>query len=113
MKKDNLPICDTNISIKDIIHTITKGKCGLAIVMTNSTIEGIITYGDIRRAMEENEDKFFTLKAQDLMSKMPKLIDENKKLVEANEVMSTNKINSLLVINSDKNLCGIVQLYDL
>jgi len=113
MKKDNLPICNTTTSIKDIIHTITQGKCGLVVVKDKETIKGIITDGDIRRTMEQNEDKFFSLSAKDIMSDNPKTIDEDSKLIEASDIMSKNKINSLLVLNDNNNLTGIVQMYDL
>ena len=55
MTSNDLPICKKENSVKEVIHTITKGKCGLAVVMENEVILGIITDGDIRRAMEEKE----------------------------------------------------------
>ena len=113
MKKDNLPICDESSSIKDIIHTITNGKCGLIVVLNENSIQGIITDGDIRRAMETNEDNFFSLKASDIMIKNPKTIQSDKKLIEASEIMTDTKINSLVVVNDLDELLGIVQMYDL
>jgi arabinose-5-phosphate isomerase len=113
MKKDNLPVCNVSSSIKEVIHKITDGKCGLIVVIDNSVIQGIITDGDIRRAMETRENKFFTLKAQDLMSKHPKLIQSKEKLITASEIMSGSKINSLIVVDKNKKLAGIVQMYDL
>lgn len=113
MKKDNLPICDENLSIKDIIHTITDGKCGLIVVLKDNNILGIITDGDIRRAMETNEHNFFSLKALDIMSTNPKTIKSNKKLIDASEIMSDTKINSLVVVDDLNTLVGIVQMYDL
>ena len=113
MKKDNLPTCNTELSIKDIIHKITDGKCGLVVVTDHTKIVGIITDGDIRRTMETKEDNFFSLKAKDLMSTSPKLIQSSEKLIKASELMSESKINSLLVIDENKNLTGIVQMYDL
>jgi len=113
MKKENLPICSKDTGIKELIHTITDGKCGLVVVIENEKIAGIITDGDIRRFMESCEESFFSLKASDLMSTSPKLINKNEKLVTANDMMSINKINSLLVVDEENKLNGIVQLYDL
>jgi arabinose-5-phosphate isomerase len=113
MKKENLPTCDSQSRIKDIIHTITDGKCGLIVVIDNNIIQGIITDGDIRRVMEINEDKFFSLKAKDIVSKNPKVIKSNEKLIKASEIMSESKINSLVVIDENNKLIGIVQTYDL
>ncbi len=113
MKKENLPICNKNSTIKEVIHTITDGKCGLVVVIESNTIKGIITDGDIRRAMEHNEDKFFSLKANDLMSQNPKTISKDEKLTTASELMNSSKVNSLLVTDDKNKLIGIVQMYDL
>ena len=112
MKKDNLPTCGEELSIKDIIHKITDGKCGLIVVTRDDIIQGIITDGDIRRAMETNEENFFSLQAVNLMSKNPKTIKSNEKLVVASDMMSEAKINSLIV-SDDNKLVGIIQMYDL
>lgn len=61
-EKENLPICSESDSIKNIIHTITDGKCGLVVAKKTVGLK-VITDGDIRRAMEHNEEKFFSLKA--------------------------------------------------
>lgn len=113
MKKENLPTCNEKSSIKEIIHKITDGKCGLIVVEDSEKILGIITDGDIRRTMETKEDEFFTLKAKDLMSINPKLIMSNEKLIKASEIMSESKINSLVVVDENRALVGIVQMYDL
>ncbi len=113
MKKDNLPTCKNEESIKDVIHKITDAKCGLVVVIKDTGIEGIITDGDIRRVMETKESEFFSLKAEDLMSIDPKTIHQNEKLTTASEIMSKTKINSLVVINDIDDFVGIVQLYDL
>jgi len=113
MKKDKLPICQEKTIAKDIIHKITDGKCGLVVVSESNIIKGIITDGDIRRVMESQEEKFFQLEAKDIMTKCAKMIDEDSKLIEASDIMSENKINSLVVVNNKKELSGIVQMYDL
>ena len=113
MKKDDLPICSENTIVKDIIHTITDGKCGLVVVIESNKIKGIITDGDIRRVMESQEENFFKLDAKDIMTTSAKLISEDSKLIEASDIMSENKINSLVVINKNSELSGIVQMYDL
>jgi len=113
MKKDNLPTISEDTDVKEIIHKITDGKCGLVVILKNNTIEGIITDGDIRRLMEEQEENFFNLKAKDMMSHNPKQVHKEEKLVTASEIMSDNKINSLLVIDDNKKFVGIVQMYDL
>lgn len=113
MKKEALPTCKETESIKDIIHIITDGKCGLVVVLKDDTIQGLITDGDIRRAMENNEENFFSLKAYNLMNNSPKTIGKNEKLTTATERMNILKINSLVVSDESNCLIGIVQMYDI
>ncbi len=112
MKKEDLPLVDKESSIKEIINTVSKARLGLAIVQEDGQTVGIITDGDIRRAMEEFEDSFFRLKAEDLMSKSPKTIQKELKLIDAQNLMNASKVNSLLVMEKNQ-LCGVVQIYDL
>ena len=113
MKKDNLPTCNEDAIAKDIIHTITDGKCGLVVVLDSNKIKGIITDGDIRRVMESQEENFFKLSAKNIMTTSAKMISQNSKLIEASDIMGENKINSLLVTNKNEEFVGIVQMYDL
>ena len=113
MKKQELPTISSNATIKKVIQNITEGKLGLVVVLEEHKIKGIITDGDIRRAMESQEKEFFSLKAKDLMSTDPKLIDVHEKLITASTIMSKNKINSLLVVNTNNDFVGVVQMYDL
>ena len=112
MKKEGLPLVDKESSIKEIINMVSKARLGLAIVQEDGQTVGIITDGDIRRAMEEFEDSFFRLKAEDLMSKSPKTIQKELKLIDAQNLMNASKVNSLLVMEKNQ-LCGVVQIYDL
>ena len=113
MKKHELPITNSNATIKEVIQRITEGKLGLVVVTDENGINGVITDGDIRRAMESKEKEFFGLLAKNLMSLHPKVIDESEKLITASTIMSENKINSLLVVNAVNDFVGVVQMYDL
>jgi len=113
MKKHELPITNSIATIKEVIQRITEGKLGLVVISDENGINGVITDGDIRRAMESREKEFFGLLAKDLMSHYPKLIDESEKLITASTIMSENKINSLLVVNAVNDFVGVVQMYDL
>lgn len=113
MKKENLPIVMLNESVKNVINIITKGKCGLVVVQDkNNNILGVISDGDIRRAMEKVESVFFNLKAEDLMTRKPKMTSKFTRLLDAEKIMNKHKISSLLVVDNN-SLTGIVQLFDL
>lgn len=112
MRKEHLPICRYDEGIKEVVHIVSQGKMGLAIVMDSEKVLGIITDGDIRRAMETKEEQFFSLQANELMTAHPKTIEVNSKLIEVQQMMTAYKVNSLLVKEQDK-LVGVVQIYDL
>jgi arabinose-5-phosphate isomerase len=113
MKSKDLPLCYPDSSIKEVIHKVTTGKCGLVIVTEKGQLKGIVTDGDIRRAMEAEEQHFFSLKAADIMGYNPKTMTKNEKLAQASTVMYKNKINSLIVVNESNEPVGIIQVYDL
>lgn len=112
MFSKQLPVIKPGDRIPKVIETISKGRLGLAVVMENQKIKGVITDGDLRRAMDKQQEKLFSLKAGDIMTQHPKTVSPKMKLSEAEQLMSNHKITSLLV--SDKNkLVGIVQLYSI
>jgi arabinose-5-phosphate isomerase len=112
MQKDNLPIITKDSDVINIVHTITNGKCGLCIVKEQDNILGVITDGDIRRTMEKRQNSFFSLSAVDLMSTYPKTINMDAKFHEAESMMMEYEINTLLVVNNDNCLVGIIQLFN-
>ncbi len=111
MRKENLPVVQQNDEIQEVVHMVSKGKLGIAIVMEKEVVKGIITDGDIRRAMGDRE-KFFQLKAHDIMSPQPKMISPKEKLNTAETMMNDHKISALLV-GEEHQLVGVIQIYDL
>ena len=67
MHKD-LPIVETNSDMDNVIMTMTKKRLGVVCIVENDILLGIITEGDIRRALKM-KDKFFSLRAEDIMTK--------------------------------------------
>jgi len=113
MKTDNLPVCDKETSLIHLMHIISKGESGLAVVIENNNILGIITDGDLRRAMEKYQEKFFDLNIIDIATQNPKSINEDAGIVEAHKLMNSNKLNNLLVVDHSNNFVGILKQYHL
>jgi len=111
MKENNLPIVSISSNFQEIIHTITSGKLGLAIVLDNDKIAGIITDGDLRRALEITDMPRFDLVAKDIMTSSPSTITKDTMAIDAEAFMLKNKIKELLVVENSA-LIGVVQLYD-
>ena len=70
MKQNNLPLIDQNSIVQDVLVKMTEGRLGLALVGTKEELKGVITDGDIRRALIDNKN-FAELKAKDLMNTNP------------------------------------------
>lgn len=113
MRADALPVCEYSADVKTIVSRISLGKLGLVVVLKEKKILGVITDGDIRRAMDTHEETFFKLRAEDLYTADPKCVSPDSKLTEISTMMTSNKIHSLLVVNEDATLLGVVQMYDL
>lgn len=112
MHTKELPICSADADMKETIHTMSHSKFGMVVIVEDKNIAGVVTDGDIRRAMEQKQNEFFTLKSSDLMNKTPKTISKDAKLTDAGNLMTEYKINSLIVSDNGE-LEGIIQIYDL
>lgn len=113
MRKNDLPIVNIDCTATEMIHAMTRGGLGLIIICDGDRIEGIVTDGDLRRAMESRQSEFFSINAIDIASRSPKTIGATAKLIEAEEMMTKHKVNSLLVTSEDGRLQGVIQIYDI
>jgi arabinose-5-phosphate isomerase len=113
MHRTDLPIVDESCSATEMIQRISQGGLGLIIICRDSEILGIVTDGDVRRAMESKQAEFFNIHPMDIASTSPKMIAPEEKLIEAEKMMTRHKINSLLVVDSNKHLVGVIQIYDI
>ncbi|MBQ3149257.1 MAG: KpsF/GutQ family sugar-phosphate isomerase [Alistipes sp.] len=113
MRSHDLPVVTPDCGAVEMIHKVSRGGLGLIVIVDNGQIEGIVTDGDIRRAMESREAEFFKIKAIDIATRSPKSVNVNAKLIEAERLMTQNKVNSLLVTDDEGTLCGVIQIYDI
>ncbi len=111
MYKGNFPILPMHMRLGDALIHISNGKLGLGVVMDGEKIMGIITDGDIRRAVEGAQSNFFQLSVSDVMTKTPKTIDPDAKLTKIQSMFRKYKIHSLLVVDKDEHLIGIVDYF--
>lgn len=112
MHRGNLPVCEVGAGFKDVLHTITRGRLGLAIVMDGEILQGIITDGDIRRAFENSEAPL-DLTASEIMTKQPLTTMASERFGVAEEKMREAKVHSLIVLNEQNMLAGVLQIFDL
>ena len=113
MRDHDLPVVAPDCPAAEMIHAISKGGLGLIVICDGEKIEGIVTDGDVRRAMERLRGEFFNIRASDIATRNPKTISPDEKLIEAEKMMTRNKVTSLLVTDAAGKLTGVIQIYDI
>ena len=111
MRTDDLPIISQNTHLGKAIISVSKGKLGLGVSLEDGKIVGLITDGDIRRAMEKWQARFFDHIVSDIMTKEPKTVLPDTKITEIQCIMQQHKIHTVLVCDQQKHLLGIVDHY--
>ena len=111
MRREDLPVIPKEMHLGEAIIHVSKGKLGLGVSLDNGHVIGLITDGDIRRAMERWQAEFFDHTVNDIMTRNPKCVLPTTKITEIQEVMQANKIHTVLVVDEEKHLLGIVDHY--
>ena len=111
MRYDDLPVLTRNMNLGDAIIAVSKGKLGLGVAIENEKIVGLITDGDIRRAMERWKEFFFDKHVEDIMTTTPKMVLPNTKISEIQKIMNKYKVHSVLVTDEKQHLLGVVDHY--
>ncbi|RGN35282.1 KpsF/GutQ family sugar-phosphate isomerase [Bacteroides oleiciplenus] len=111
MVSTNLPIVSINDKISETIIEISKTKLGIAVAIVDGKIAGVVTDGDVRRAMNDEKDRFFNLTVNEIMTTTPKIISEQAKLTEAGNMMLQYNIHSLVVVNDKQEFVGVIDSF--
>ena len=111
MRSDELPIIPKDMHLGEAIIHVSKGKLGLGVSLDNGKVIGLITDGDIRRAMERWQAEFFDHTVSDIMTKEPKIVLPTTKITEIQQIMQQNKVHTVLVCDAERHLLGVVDHY--
>ena len=120
MFKDDLPVLPPEMHLGEAIILVSKGKLGLGIAVRSEELEeksekchvmGLITDGDIRRAMEKWQAEFFNRTVSDIMTRTPKAVRPETKITDIQRIMSKYKVHSVLVTDEENQLLGVVDHY--
>ncbi len=113
LKDDKIPVVQEGTFLKDAIIEIDRKRLGCVLIINNyGNLSGIITDGDLRRILLRFK-KIDDLKVEEVMTKNPKIIEENRLASEALELMEKHLITVLPVVNFDNKLVGILHLHDI
>lgn len=110
MVKENLPFVTPNTSMNDVIMMMTESHLGLAIVIDNNALLGVITDGDLRRALASGVDINKAI-ASDMLSTSVKTINANAKLQTGEELMREAQIKHLVVLNDIDRVVGVLEFF--
>ena len=111
MKQNNLPFVEKQLNVQEVLVKMTEGRLGLALVGSKEKLHGVITDGDIRRALIDNK-QFSQLKAIDLMNKNPLIAFESDNLQVAEKRMREAKVQCLVVKNKINEVVGVIQIFE-
>ena len=107
------PIVKTDTPMRDVVSEITKKTLGMTCVVNAANeLVGIITDGDLRRHMVDNNG-LLALTAGDIMTKRPIVIDPSTLAAQALLIMEQRKITSLVVGGKNQSVAGVLHLHNL
>ena len=111
-KNKDLPVVSRDMTLSDTLIEISSKGLGVALVVEKKRLVGIFTDGDLRRTLNQVKDPL-NKKIENYMTKRTKTILKNKLAIEALDIMQTNKIYSIAVVDSKKIPVGIIRMHDL
>jgi arabinose-5-phosphate isomerase len=112
---DAMPLVQTDAAMKDALFVITAKGLGITgVVAADGSLQGVITDGDLRRALERGET-ILSMKASELMTGTPKRIRRDELAARALQRMEEHSITSLFVFKDDISRVpvGVIHLHDL
>jgi arabinose-5-phosphate isomerase len=112
MVKGNQLLVNLDNDFTQIVSAISSGRVGAIVVMDKDMVVGIITDGDVRRALEKRSD-IQNIQAKNIMSVNPQMIQGGALAVEAFRKMEEKSITQLVVVNPQNQFLGVVHIHDL
>ena len=110
------PVIGTTATLIETLQSISNGKLGMSVVLDGNELKGVVSDGDIRRALEQAQSRGINplqLKASDILSGHPPYtISPDRLAAEAAGVMEAHKITFLVVIEMGKSI-GVIHIHDL
>ena len=110
---DAVPRVTAHTKMPDVIYEMSRKKLGVTTVVDGDRLLGVISDGDLRRLLEQRGKDTLDLTAQQCMTRTPKTIAPNEFAATALARMEELKITSLVVVDGESRLLGIVHLHDL
>jgi arabinose-5-phosphate isomerase len=108
-----VPRVTARTKMTDVIYEMSRKKLGMTTVVEDEKLLGVISDGDLRRLLEQQGKDALDLKAQDCMTRNPKTIHPEEFAAAALARMEEMKITSLVVVDGERRVRGVLHLHDL
>ena len=113
-KGDAVPRVTPKTRMPDVIYEMSKKGLGMAAVVDNARkVVGVITDGDLRRLMQRRKKDALDLTAGECMTRNPTTIARKELATTALRIMEERKITSVLVVDAEQRLEGVIHIHDL
>ncbi|MGC2617809.1 MAG: KpsF/GutQ family sugar-phosphate isomerase [Acidobacteriaceae bacterium] len=110
---DAVPRVATDTPMTDVIYEMSRKKLGMTVVEKEGLLAGVISDGDLRRLLEKDGPDGLRKAAGEVMNSAPKTISANELAVRALHTMEEKKITSLIVVDAERHVEGVLHLHDL
>jgi arabinose-5-phosphate isomerase len=111
---DAAPRVSRDARMPEIIHEMSSKRLGMTTVVDEQgTLIGVFTDGDLRRLFMSRPHDVLTLAAGDVMTPSPVTVPRDVLAVEALRIMETHKITSVIVVDDQRTVEGVIHLHDL
>ena len=109
---DQVPTVKSTATMHDVIYEMSKKGFGITAVITDDRLAGVISDGDLRRLLQQDE-QILKKTAADCMKRDPVIIDGSELASAALQIMEQRKITSIFIADAERRVEGIIHLHDL
>ena len=110
---DALPRVSGKTKMADVIYEMSRKKLGITTVIDGEKLLGVISDGDLRRLLQHKGKDVMDLTAGECVTGKPHTIPPDAFAASALSIMEEKKITSLVVVDGDRSVLGIIHLHDL
>lgn len=111
MRTENIPIIPVDMHLGEAAVLVSRGRLALGVALDDGKVAGLITDGDLRRAMEKWQGDFVSHTMGDIMTRHPKTVGPNENISEVQKLMHQHIIHAVLVVDEENRLLGVVDHY--
>jgi arabinose-5-phosphate isomerase len=110
---DDVPLVAPTTPMTDVIYEMSSKKLGITTVQKEGRLCGVISDGDLRRLLEREGGAALSRSAGEAMNAHPRTIHAEELAARALAILEERKITSLVVVNADEKVEGVLHLHDL